>query len=68
MYLGIVLVHGYIKIDPDLVLPDVRAAIESYCNYIAKGQASKEEVVKYSLSNFKQKFAYFCSHIGNFKY
>ena len=42
--LGVVLVHGYIRIDPDLVLPDVRAAIESFCNLIAKGTASKELV------------------------
>ncbi len=42
--LGIVLVHGYLRIDPDLVLPDVRAAIESFCNHIAKGNATKEEV------------------------
>jgi DNA topoisomerase-3 len=42
--LGIVLVHGYFRIDPDLVLPDVRAAIESFCNLIAKGIAKKDEV------------------------
>jgi DNA topoisomerase-3 len=42
--LGIVLVHGYLRIDPDLVLPEVRAAIESFCNLIAKGFASKEHV------------------------
>lgn len=37
--LGIVLVHGYYKIDPELVLPKVRASIENECNCIAKGQA-----------------------------
>jgi DNA topoisomerase-3 len=42
--LGIVLVHGYLRIDPDLVLPDVRAAIENFCGLIAKGSASKEAV------------------------
>jgi DNA topoisomerase III len=42
--LGVVLVHGYYRIDPDLVLPDVRATIERFCDMIAKGVASKEEV------------------------
>jgi DNA topoisomerase-3 len=42
--LGVVLVHGYLRIDPDLVLPDVRAAIESFCNFIAKGTATKDHV------------------------
>lgn len=39
-----VLVHGYLRIDPDLVLPDVRAAIEMFCDLIAKGEASKQQV------------------------
>lgn len=34
---GIVLVHGYLRIDVDLVLPKVRAQIESECTLIAKG-------------------------------
>ena len=42
--LGIVLVHGYQRIDPHLVLPDTRAAIEASCDRIAKGIASKEQV------------------------
>jgi hypothetical protein len=37
-------VHGYLKIDADLVLPEVRAAIENFCDLIAKGLASKEQV------------------------
>lgn len=42
--LGIVLVHGYQRIDPQLVLPDTRAAIEASCDRIARGQAMKETV------------------------
>lgn len=63
--LGIVLVHGYLRIDPDLVLPEVRAAIETFCDLIAKGTASKDQVVKQSLTNFMKKFEYFRQHIGN---
>lgn len=29
--------HGYLRIDADLVLPKVRAQIESECTLIAKG-------------------------------
>jgi DNA topoisomerase-3 len=61
--LGVVLVHGYQRIDPALVLPDVRAAIESFCDMIAKGSAKKEHVVSHSLRNFENKFRYFCAHI-----
>ncbi len=62
--LGIVLVHGYLSIDPALVLPDVRAAIEGYCDLVAKGKANKEDVVAHSLSNFEAKFRYFEKNIG----
>jgi DNA topoisomerase-3 len=46
--LGIVLVHGYQRIDPRLVLPETRASIEASCDRIAKGLESKDDV-----SNFK---------------
>jgi DNA topoisomerase-3 len=61
--LGVVLVHGYLRIDPALVLPDVRAAIESFCNLIAKGEADKDQVVEHSLNNFRAKYQYFCQNI-----
>ena len=61
--LGVVLVHGYLRIDPALVLPDVRAAIEQFCNQIAKGEASKDIVIAHSLINFEQKFRYFMTNI-----
>ena len=40
---GIVLVHGYLRIDADLVLPKVRAQIESECTLIAKGLVRSRE-------------------------
>lgn len=43
--LGVVLVHGYHRIDSDLVRPEIRATIENFCDLIAKGKASKEEVI-----------------------
>jgi DNA topoisomerase-3 len=61
--LGVVLVHGYLRIDPGLVLPDVRAAIEQFCDQIAKGSATKEAVIAHSLANFEQKFRYFAAKI-----
>ena len=44
--LGVVLVHGYQRIDPDLVLPQVRAAIEAWCDLVAQGKADKDRVVQ----------------------
>lgn len=61
--LGIVLVHGYLKIDPDLVLPDIRSAVETFCNLIAKGEADKKKVVDHSLGCFEAKFRYFTTNI-----
>ena len=62
--LGVVLVHGYRTIDASLVLPDVRAAIEKYCDLIARGEAEKHEVVAHSLRNFSAKFKHFCSSVS----
>lgn len=61
--LGIVLVHGYLKIDPDLVLPDIRSAVETFCNMIAKGEVNKKKVVEHSLACFENKFRYFSANI-----
>lgn len=62
--LGIVLVQGYLRIDPDLVLPRVRSAIEEQCTLIAQGKKDKGEVVEHSLNNFKAKFEYFVMKIN----
>mmetsp|Transcript_30854 Transcript_30854/g.60226 ORF Transcript_30854/g.60226 Transcript_30854/m.60226 type:complete len:959 (-) Transcript_30854:157-3033(-) len=62
--LGIVLVHGYYRIDPDLVKPTMRGIVERELSLIAKGQAQHGEVVVHALSLLSAKFAYFVQNIS----
>uniref|UniRef100_A0A7S1THE9 DNA topoisomerase n=1 Tax=Compsopogon caeruleus TaxID=31354 RepID=A0A7S1THE9_9RHOD len=62
--LGIVLCHGYHRIDPDLVLPKIRAHIEKEIKRVAKGEAACADVIFNALSNFKAKFQYFERKMG----
>ena len=39
--LGIVLVQGYLRIDPDLVLPRVRSAIEEQCTLLLRARKTR---------------------------
>ena len=61
--LGVSLIHSYLKIDPQLVLPKVRQTIEAECSLVARGRAHSSEVIKHTLDQFKQKFVYFASNI-----
>ena len=62
--LGIVLVHGYQKIDSDLVLPTSRANMEKELNQIAAGRADFHQVLTTALKDFKQKFIFFRDNIN----
>ncbi|CAF3581946.1 unnamed protein product [Adineta steineri] len=61
--LGIVLVHGYQKIDPELSLPHMRSSVETELNEIALGRVNYKLVVAHVLRIFEEKFHYFVQHI-----
>lgn len=61
--LGIVLVHGYQRIDPDLCLPKMRSQVEEQLNLIAAGKAYYRDVLHHTLKIFEQKFHFFVQNI-----
>ncbi|RNA45016.1 DNA topoisomerase 3-beta-1 [Brachionus plicatilis] len=61
--LGVVLVHGYQRIDPELCLPKMRSQVEEQLNLIALGKANYLDVLKHTLKIFEQKFHFFVQNI-----
>ncbi len=62
--LGIVLVHGYQRIDADLCLPKMRSQVETQLNLIAQGKANYKDVLEHTIKIFEQKFHYFVQNIS----
>lgn len=62
--LGSVLVHAYQRIDPALVAPSMRSAVEKELDAIATGRAPYREVVQHVLDIFARKFAFFVANIS----
>jgi len=55
----------YLQIDPDLVLPTMRSAVEEQLTLIAKGKAEFEDVLKHNLELFRLKFIHFVKNISS---
>lgn len=63
--LGIVLVHGYQKIDQELVLPTMRSSVEENLNLIAHGKANFNAVLTHTIDIFCRKYTFFERCITN---
>lgn len=61
--LGIMLVHGYQKIDRELVAPTMRSDMEKELNLIAKGDLDFATVLKKNIEYYRGKFTFFTEKI-----
>lgn len=61
--LGITLIRGYQRIDPDLASPLMRNHVERQIELVAKGEADYRAVVRHTLAELKKKFSFFTSNI-----
>lgn len=61
--LGIVLVHGYQRIDSELVLPNSRASVEKILNQICTGEKDYKVVLTETIAMYKGKFKFFIDNI-----
>ena len=59
--IGLALVHGYIKVDKELVHASMRSKTESQTDLIAKGNKTLQEVLDETLMIFKEKYKIFVS-------
>jgi len=57
--LGRALVEGCAAIDPELVAPLVRSHVEAQLRRVASGEASRADVLRHCLGEFRRKFAFF---------
>jgi DNA topoisomerase-3 len=57
--LGMALARGLCDIDPELILPSVRANIEKSCSSIAAGELAQEDVVQHVIDIFKGKYKFY---------
>ena len=62
--LGIVLVHGYQRIDSELVLPNSRANVERILNQICSGERDYKLVLSETIAMYKAKFKFFIENIN----
>ncbi|KAL3089882.1 hypothetical protein niasHT_022514 [Heterodera trifolii] len=63
--LGTALLHGYQRVDPDLVVPTSRAQMERKLEQIAQGTADTETLRKETLDFYLDKFCNFEQRIGD---
>ena len=57
------LIHGYQRIDKDLVSSTIRSDMEQQLNLIAKGQLDFHTVLKKNIDYYRRKFIFYMENI-----